>query len=248
MKEEHRIPAQGRALTRKQAVETALSDPVAKSAASTPLIERRRTLYAESARGVLADLAAVGFPGIEEVGELQRHGIDYRAAVPVLIEWLPKVRYLLLAEDIVRTLSVRFARKMALPEFLHLFRQPPAVEDPIRPKTSEPPEEHLRWVIGNGLGIFAGPSVADDLIEIALDRRFGQARTQIVNALPKTKDERVPAVLLSVLDDPTVAAFAADALGRMKFAEARASIEELLTHPDKNVRNQAKKALKRIDG
>ena len=111
MKGEHGIPAQARALTRKQAVETALSDPIAKSAASTPLIERRRTLYAESAGGVLADLAAVGFPDIEEVGELHRRGIDYRTAVPVLIEWLPKVRYLLLAEDIVRTLSVRFAGK-----------------------------------------------------------------------------------------------------------------------------------------
>lgn len=248
MKHQRGAHSEANTLTRKQVVEAALNDPIAKSAASTPLIERRRTLYSESAAGVLADLAAVGFAGIEEVGELRRHGIDYRAAVPILIEWLPKVRYLLLAEDIVRTLSVRFAKKIALPEFLRLFREPLSVEDPIRPATSEPPEEHLRWVIGNGLGIFADPSVADDLIELALDRRFGQARTQIVGALPKTKNERVPVVLLGLLDDPTVAAFAVEALGKIKYTGARASIEELLTHSDKNVRTQAKKALRRIDG
>jgi hypothetical protein len=234
----------GRPLTHKQAVELALSDP----APQTPLVARRRRLYAESAGGVLADLAAAGFAGLEEVGELRRRGQNYKAAVPVLVEWLPRVRYLLLAEDIARTLSVSFAKKLALPEFLRLFRRPPDVEDPIRPETSELPQEHLRWVIGNGLGIFAGPAVADDLIELALDRGFGQARTEIVRALPKTKDERVPQVLLGLLDDPAVSAFAVEALGKLKYAEARAPIAELLHHSDKNVKDQARKALKRIDG
>lgn len=103
-------------------------------------------------------------------------------------------------------------------------------------------------MIGNGLGIFAGPSVTDDLIELALDGRYGQARTQIVLALPKTKDERVPEVLLSLQDDPPVSAFAIEALGKMKFIGARSSIEAMLGHSDKNVRDQAKKALKRLDG
>lgn len=42
---------------------------------------------------------------------------NYKAAVPTLIKWLPEVRYLLLSEDIVRTLSVGFAKKLALPDF-----------------------------------------------------------------------------------------------------------------------------------
>jgi HEAT repeat protein len=103
-------------------------------------------------------------------------------------------------------------------------------------------------VIGNGLGIFADPSLADELIELALDRSFGETRFQIVSALPKTKDERVPGVLLSLLDDPTVCAHAIGALGKMKFTAARPEIEARLTSSDKNVRDQAKKALKRIDG
>lgn len=209
---------------------------------------QRHGLYAESARGLLGDLAAAGFPRLEKVGELRQRGVRYEAAVPVLLEWLPRVRYLMLSEDIVRTLSVSFAKKLAAPVFLRLFREPPAVEDPLRPEGSEPAQEHLRWVIGNGLGIFAGPSLADDLIELALDRRFGQARFQIVAALPKTKDERVAGVLQGLLDDPAVSAHAIAALGKMRFTAARGAIETMLSSPDKNVRDEAKKALRRIDG
>ncbi|MEV6825584.1 HEAT repeat domain-containing protein [Amycolatopsis sp. NPDC051102] len=65
--------------------------------------------------------------------------------------------------------------------------------------------------------------------------------------MPKVKDERVGEVLLSLLDDPTVTAFAVEALGKMRFTEARDQVVALLENSDKNVRDQAKKALKRID-
>lgn len=238
-------------LSHKQAVEIALNDPAVRravAAAESPRARQRHQLYAEGARGVLGDLAEAGFPGLEEVGDLRRRGMRYDAAVPVLLEWLPRASYLFLCEDIARTLSVAFARRLAAPVFLRLFRDPPAVEDPLRPATSEPAQEHLRWVIGNGLGIFASPPLADELIELALDRRFGKARFQIVAALPKTKDERVPGVLQGLLDDPAVSAHAIAALGKMRFAAARPAIEAMLASSDKNVRDEAKKALKRIDG
>lgn len=250
---EEGTPVRRPVLTHKQAVEIALTDPavrraVAAAEALSPRVMQRHRLYAESAQGLLGDLAAVGFPGLKEVGELRHRGVRYEEAVPVLLEWLPRASYLMLADDIVRTLSVGFAKGLAAPVFLRLFREPPAVEDPLRPATSEPPREHLRWVIGNGLGIFAGPSLAGDLIELALDRRFGEARYQIVAALPKTKDERVPGVLVSLLDDPSVCAHAIGALGKMRVDAARPAIEAMLASSDKNVRDQAKKALKRIDG
>jgi hypothetical protein len=240
-------------LSHKQAVEIALTDPavrraVAAAQAQDPRVKERHRLYAEDARGLLDDLAAAGYPGLEKVGELRRGGVRYEAAVPVLLEWLPRVSYLMLSEDIVRTLSVAFARRLAAPVFLRLFRDPPAVEDPLRPVTSPPAREHLRWVIGNGLGIFAGPPLAGNLIDLAMDRGFGVARTQIVAALPKTKDERVPSVLQGLLDDPPVSAYAVAALGKMQVSAARPAIEAMLSSADKNVRDEAKKALKRIDG
>lgn len=234
-------------LPRKLAVETALNDPAVHARlVDDPLVAERRRRYAQSASGVLADLTAAGFPGLDEVGGLQRLGVPYRAAVPILLEWLPKTGYLPLAEDIVRTLSVAFAKKQALPVFLALFREPPAVSDPQRSPLAEPAAEHLRWVLGNGLGIFADPSVANELIALARDRRYGQARTEIVAHLQKTKDSRVPDVLMELLDDPTVAAFAVQALGKLKYAKARSQIAKLADSPDRNVRDQARKALKRL--
>jgi hypothetical protein len=239
-----------RRLTHKQSVEIALNDPAVRravAATESPLAIRRRQLYHENARGVLKDLAEAGFPDLQSVGDLRRGHADYAGAVPVLLEWIPKVSYLMLSEDIVRTLSVAFAKRLAAPVFLRLFREPPALQDPLRPETSEPPAEHLRWFIGGGLAVFAGPPLADDLIDLALERRFGEARYQIVEALPKTKDARVVDVLTSLLDDPTIRAAAIGALGKMRYAPARASIEALLSDPHKHVRDQAKKALKRID-
>jgi HEAT repeat protein len=141
---------------------------------------------------------------------------------------------------------VAFARRLAAPVFLRLFRNPPAVEDPRRPATSPPAQEYLRWVIGNGLGIFAGPPLAGDLIGLALDRSFGRARSQIVAALPKTKDPRVPGILQGLLDDPAVSAPAIAALGKMRIVAARPAIEAMLNNQDENLRDEAKKTLKRL--
>jgi hypothetical protein len=234
-------------LTHQQAVEIALNDPAARAQIEqNPRVIQARRLYAENASGLLKDLNLLGFE-VESVGELARQNAKYEAVIPLLLRWLPRVNYLPLAEDIVRTLSVPFARKYALPEFLALFRSPPEVANPMRPMNSGSPKESLRWVIGNGLGVFAGPSIANELIELALDRKYGQARTQIVLSLPKTKDERIAEVLISLLDDQTVNAFAVEALGKMKAAVARESIVQLEGHPEKIVRDQVKKALKRID-
>ncbi|MEO3764602.1 HEAT repeat domain-containing protein [Streptomyces sp. B8F3] len=245
MTEMNEPPTAGRRLTQaeKQAV---INSPEALAAkARDPYVVKRRQLYAESAAGVLADLAECGFP-VGSVGELRRGAVKYQAAVPVLVDWLSRISYLPLVEDIVRALSVPFAKKQVLPIFLQLFRVPPRVEDPMRPKDSEPGEEHIRWVIGNGLFVFAGPSVANDLISLATAREYGDARSQIVLSLPKTKDGRVPGILLDLIDDSSVAPSAIEALGKMKFKEARERIASLVEDPDENVRSQAKKALKRI--
>ncbi|WP_188285831.1 HEAT repeat domain-containing protein [Streptomyces sp. CBMA29] len=247
MKHDENLPGEGRRLTRSEKIEFINSSSSLESKARDPHVTRRRQLYSESAAGVLADLAGCGFE-VQSVGQLRQLGVKYQAAVPLLLGWIPRGRYLPLVEDIVRTLSVDFAKAEALPVFLTLFRHPPAVEDSMRPKASQPAEEHIRWVIGNGLGVFANPSVASELISLATSREYGVARTQIVLNLPKVKSAEVPEILLGLLDDPTVIDSAVESLGKMKFFEARERIEGLLDHSDINVRDQAKKALKRLGG
>jgi hypothetical protein len=82
-------------LTRKQAVKVALNDPAVKEQlARNPLVAQRRLLYSEGAVGLFVDLATVGFADLDEVGELRRRGVNYKGAVPILLEWLPRVTYL----------------------------------------------------------------------------------------------------------------------------------------------------------
>jgi hypothetical protein len=236
----------GQRLTHKQAVERVLNDPAtAARIASLPGVAEKRQLYGSAEAGVLAELAEAGF-AVGEVRQL-RQLKNYRAAVPVLLRWLPRMSLLRPAENIVYVLSVRFAARQAFPVFAELFRNPPEVTDPWWPPTSKPEREYLRWNLGCGLAVFAGPEYADELIELAADRSYGRNRALIVTALPKTKDPRVPGVLLGLLDDPPVRADAIEAVGLMRFVPARDLVAGLCGDPDENMRRQAKKALKRID-
>lgn len=194
--------------------------------------DRQRSIerYRAAARGVLADLAAAGFE-VEAVGDLRRLG-KYAKAVPVLARWLPRVEDAAVKEDIVRTLSVPWARDVA-PLLLSEFEQ---AEDP-----------GLRWAIGNALEVLANDDIADELIGLATNRQYGKAREMVTVGLGKLKHPRVTDVLLDLLADEEVVGHAVMALGKLRAKEARSSIEPLLKHPKPWVRKEAKKALANID-
>ena len=77
--------------------------------------------------------------------ELRHSGTKYKSAIPVLLRWLPKVAYSSLKEDIIRTLSVPWAKPEATPILLEEFKN---IEDPTG--------TGLRWVIGNALEVLVG--------------------------------------------------------------------------------------------
>ena len=70
--------------------------------------------------GVLKELADVGYPA-ESVAELRSSGTRYRAAVPVLLRWLDRSETAFEREQIVRALSVPWARDEALGPLIELF-------------------------------------------------------------------------------------------------------------------------------
>jgi hypothetical protein len=90
--------------------------------------------------GLLADLRAAGF-AVDVVSDLFGKRFAYRRAVPILLKWLPRAGSESLREEIVRALSVKWARPAAAPALLELF---PRVEDPGGLGS--------RWVIANALG------------------------------------------------------------------------------------------------
>lgn len=204
-------------------------------------IAAAREEYRRAVAPMLPDLAAAGHP-VETVGELvrefERTGRPYREAVPVMLRWLPRFEYRPLQDDIVRALAVPWAREATGP-LIERFRS-------LRPHDG-PPASDPRWVIGNALEALANPAAADDLLELAQDRRYGPARQMVVLGLARLRgDPRVVPALISLLDDEDVTGPAITALGRLRATEARERLRQFLQHPESHYRSEARKALKRI--
>lgn len=190
--------------------------------------------YRIASSGVRADLAAVGFE-VEAVRDLRLLGRPYPEAVPVLVRWLPLVKYDALKEDIVRTLSVPWARdatSLLLDEF---------------ERADNATETGLRWAIGAAIEVHATDEIANEMIKLAKDRRYGRAREMVVLGLGKLKDARAADVALNLLGDDEVVGHAIMALGKLRAKSARAQIERLLGDSRSWIRKEAKKALASID-
>jgi HEAT repeat protein len=93
----------------------------------------------------------------------------------------------------------------------------------------------------------ADASVFDDLVELVRDKRHGQAREMLAPALANTKHPRAVEVLIELLDDEEIAGHAVYALRLLAPPEARSAIERFVNHPKTWVRNQAKRALAKIE-
>jgi HEAT repeat protein len=218
-------------------LETQLNqDPayLARIAARDELFQELRQRCAAASAPVLAELRALGYQ-VQDIGDLVSSGSRYDSAVPVLIEWLPKVEEPSVKEEIARTLSVPWG-KSAVPVLLEEFRRPSLTPG-------------VRWAIGNALFVVAGDSVRDELVALARDPSFGDARQMVVMALGKMKTNTaaVVDVLVGLLGDEQVTGHAVIALGKLKDRRAHDAVAALETHPKAWVRAEVKKALARMD-
>jgi HEAT repeat protein len=203
--------------------------------------ERRRREFAEKnardAAPLRAALAAAGFDA-DSVADLYNRRMKYEAAVPILLEWLPKIENPAVKESIVRALTVRWARPQAAPLML---------EELQRLRDSD--EASLRFAVANALSEVADDSVFDSVVELARDRRYPVAdRGVLVLSLANMRDERPRAiqVLREMLGDD-VAPHAVTALGELRAKEARSDVESILDQPEAWIRAEAEKALRKID-
>lgn len=202
---------------------------------------RAREDYDRAAAPLLQELAQAGLR-LEVVAdlvknELYRNKANYEIAMPILLRWLPHIEYRHLKEDIIRTLSVPWA-KSAVPVFLEQFQ-----------KLHDPEGTGLKWVIGNALEVLADDNIFDELVEIVRDKQHRRAREMVVLALAKMKNPQAVDVLIELLDDEEVAGNAVWALRKLgaKAAKARPYIEPFLTHPETWIRNEAKRAIAKMD-
>lgn len=186
---------------------------------------------------ILADLAEAGFP-TRSLADLRHSGARYRAAIPVLLSWLPRVTDIKVKGEIVRALSVPWAGPEATRAMIDAFR---GVDPSVDPGATG-----LRWTMGNAIDALADDSYFDELVDLARDRKYGRARQMVVLSLGKSKRPEAVPVLLGLVDDPDVGGHAITALGRLKAPAARDALERKLDDQRAWVRREARKALAKL--
>ncbi len=195
--------------------------------------QRRIAKNAVDAKPVEDELISAGFD-IRWISDLFNKRLDYRNAIPILIRWLPIVENQDVKEEIVRALSVPWARGTEAPGLLvNEFRK--------RDHNSG-----LRWAIGNALSVVADDYQCNDILELIQDKGYNSAREMLVIALGNMNKSNVEPFLMNLLDDEDLVGFAIIALRKIKSEKALPHLEKLQNHPRTWVRNEAKKAVKRL--
>jgi hypothetical protein len=183
------------------------------------------------AQPVVDELRALGYR-VDTVSELLNKRMRYPDAIPTLLSWLPRIKDPAMKEDIVRALSVPWARPMAASPLIHEFVNAPADS-----------ELGLRWTIANALTVVADDSVFEDVVALLRNPKYGRAREMLALALANMKTPRAADVLVESLQDPVLAGHAVKALGKLKSRKAESAIRPFTTHPKAWIRAEAKKAL-----
>jgi hypothetical protein len=190
------------------------------------LEELRSALASEGVAGV-ADLGRF----VSNTDHFRPSEFDERAALPVLVAWLPRLHDRDLVATVAAHLARPWARPTAFPALLDAFVR----WAPLRPWTTG-------WAIGDALAVVSDASHLALLLEVARDRRFGRARQQVVGALWRfKKDPQVGAALQELISDPEVALHAMSALRRTIGNAAALPLIETVrdTHPEQGVREIA---------
>lgn len=229
-------------MTAKETQQILESDPDWVAAHEREDRERQRRIaeYDRAAAPLKAELAEAGFE-VESIADLYNQRMNYEAAIPILLDWFPRIEDRNVKESVARALTVRWARPEAAPMMVaELQRLGDAEED-----------RSLRFAAANALSEVADDSVFEEVVELARDPRYGwEERGVLAQALANMREQREQAieVLRDLLaDEEAVAINAVIALGDLRAEEARAEIEPFLEDDEAWVRREAEKALKKLD-
>lgn len=188
---------------------------------------------------LIGELREMGYD-ICTVADLFNLKLEYSSAIPVLVEWLPRMENLDVKTDIIRALAAVAQSDLNLaPIFIEEFRKlPPEVDTE---------GSGIRWALANGIKVAATNTEYEDIVQLLEDRSNGYSRQMLTLSLANMKDPRVADELLNLLDDDLVCGHAVMALGKIKVEKARSAIEPFLNHEKAWIRGEAIKAIQRID-
>jgi HEAT repeat protein len=200
---------------------------------SSPEQDERQKQGKRDAAPIVTALRDAGF-AVDSIADLFNRKLSYKSAIPLLIEWLPRTANRDVKQDLVRALSVKWA-KAAAPILVSEFES-----------ASGDDSLGLRWAIGNALDVLANDEISDAMLKLATTKEYGRAREMVVLGLGKLTDSRVPDTLIQLLEDDDVAGHAAKALGKLRVKRARTALEAVQNHPNQWIRKEVRKALESI--
>lgn len=193
-------------------------------------------LHKRASTPVLEELARAGFEveGIADLYQLKSNYMKYKGAIPILLRWLPRLSHVAVKEEVVRALTDKQAKPVAAAILIEEFRR------------ADSSWQSYKWAIGNALSVVADESTRQDIIELVKDRRHGRARERLAVALGNIRDAPVD-VLIDLLNDDEIAGHALMALGKLRAQKARPHIQRFLRASQTWIRNEAKRALAKLD-
>ncbi|WP_162722380.1 hypothetical protein [Microbacterium sp. PM5] len=154
------------------------------------------------------------------------------SAIPVLVDALERETDDREAEEIVRALSVPWAKPVAIPALIRFFR-----------RASDPTNLGARWATGSALEIIWDDAYFDELVDLATDVRYRRGREMVVLGFAKSKHPEANQVLLGLLADRDVNGHAVSALRKRKVRLPASVLGGLLRDDRTWVRKEAQKVL-----
>jgi HEAT repeat protein len=198
--------------------------------------------YEHDAEPVKAALAAAGidtsdfgrFVSRLVPGVIEPAHFDAARAMPVLLDWLPRITSEKVREAVVRHLAIKTPDGLAAKALIEEYHRPGSA--------------HYKWVVADTLAFVCDKRHFSAITDLAADTSHGIGRQPLVGMLWRIKTPAADQILLHAIADPDTALAAMSALRRrLGDTEARQHIAALLQHPDQRVRGAASQQLSRID-
>lgn len=165
-----------------------------------------------------------------EIPGFEPERFDARRALPVLLDWLPRVESPAVRDTLASRIRQAGKGTVSAQALIAAYTKRPS------------------WQLGDAIARTMTPAEHEQVVELAADRRAGMERQMLVYALWRIKGERARSLILELVEDPDVARHAIYSLRRAYGnTEARRRLEGIRGHRDEQVREAVDDALKRIE-
>jgi hypothetical protein len=165
---------------------------------------------------LVAALAELGIQ-VQSTTNLMRGGVDYTVGMTLLADFLPIIHHKVMKLAIVYALSRPTTDHRILRALIDEFR--------AEPPQGAPPS--YRWTVGAAIEATRDLTYLDELVEIANDHHWKDARWMIIEALGRSRSQEVINLLVELLNDADEGTVGA-ALSALKRARATVALPRVI--------------------